>query len=340
MFNHPALRNTTFAKFNLDRGGSTNPLIIPSEFTEGLGIMNPSIMNDNGKLRGIVRNVNYTFYHSEAKLFNHPYGPLTYIHPENDLHLRTRNWYIELDDNYNITRYNLIDTSQFDTYEPQWEFVGLEDARIVRWEDKLYITGVRRDTTTNGEGRMELSEIQVNENSVVEVDRYRIPTVDNVDSYCEKNWMPFTDTPYQFMKWSNPAEVVKSEMHSNKTEMVFDGSKKFKKVNFPNDLRGGSQVIPFGKDHYIALLHEVELFQSETKRKDAIYLHRFIIWDKNYQLVGCSRNFSIMGGHVEFSIGMCEYDNDILITFGYQDNGAYILKTNKQTIVDFINEKH
>ena len=37
------------------------------------------------------------------------------------------------------------------------DFIGLEDGRLLKWNDKYYLTGVRRDTTTNGQGRMELS---------------------------------------------------------------------------------------------------------------------------------------------------------------------------------------
>ena len=77
--------------------------------------------------------------------FTSIFGPLLYITGEN------------LEDNlfihkifYLIPKTNkiqLIDTKDFDK-EPLWEFVGLEDARLVRWNGKLYATGVRRDTTT------------------------------------------------------------------------------------------------------------------------------------------------------------------------------------------------
>src|SRR6056300_1142782 len=133
-----------FVKYIINNGGSIQPLIIPSEEHGGLGLMNPSIYNHNGQIMVILRSVNYTFYHSEKKLFQHPWGPLTYIHPEDDIKLRTWNFYLELDDNLTISRYDKIDTSQFDTYEPLWEFVGLEDARIVHWDNDFWITGVRR----------------------------------------------------------------------------------------------------------------------------------------------------------------------------------------------------
>ena len=144
-----------FVKLALENGGSIHPLIVPAEYLQGPSITNPSIYNDNGNILVNLRNINYTLYHSEKKKFEHPWGPLVYIHPENDLHLRTWNIMCEMDKDMRIKSYHRVDTSDFDTYQPQWEFVGLEDARIVRWDNKLYICGVRRDLDTIGTGRME-----------------------------------------------------------------------------------------------------------------------------------------------------------------------------------------
>lgn len=323
----------SLAQYALERGGILRPLIIPAELTQGTGLMNPSILNDNGKLLVNLRHVNYTFYHSEKKTFQHQWGPLTYLHPENDMHLRTTNWYCELNDELDIIRYNKIDTSNFDTYEPMWDFVGLEDARLVRWNDKLYITGVRRDTTTNGQGRMELSEIIVNDNNVIEVSRYRIQPPKDPNSYCEKNWMPVLDNEFTFVKWSNPTEVVKADINTLGSTTTHTAPY----VQIGSDLRGGSQVLPFGDDHYIAIVHEVDLFASEVGRKDAVYRHRFIVWNKQWEIVKFTKDFSIMNGHVEFAVGMCRLDNDMLITFGFQDNAAYILRLSITEMMDFIN---
>lgn len=322
------------AKKVLDAGGSIHPLTVPPEFTNGTGLMNPSVLVDNGKILVNIRHVNYTFYHSEKKLFQHQYGPLTYVHPENDMHLRTWNWYCELNSDFEIIRCDKIDTSKFDTYEPMWDFVGLEDARLVRWKEKLYITGVRRDTTTNGQGRMELSEIVVNDDSVIEVSRFRIPPPKDKDSYCEKNWMPILDRPYHFVKWSNPTEVVKvdPEKETCKTVYLTDY------VSLPRDLRGGSQVIRWDENHWIALTHEVDLFKSEVGRKDAVYRHRLILWDNEWNIVKASKDFSFLAGHVEFCIGMVEYEGDYLITFGFQDNAAYIMRTPRKILEDILYE--
>lgn len=321
-----------FAQKCFNYGGSIYPLIIPSDLNSGLGLMNPSVYIHNDKVLVNLRAVNYTFYHSEKKLFQHPYGPLTYIHPEDDIHLRTWNYYLELDENYNIVRTNKIDTSKFPEKE-LWEFVGLEDARIFCWDGKLYTSGVRRDLDTIGTGRMELCEIEVHDDEVVEVSRLRIEPPNDPNSYCEKNWMPFLDLPYHYIKWSNPTEIVKVDPENQTSETVFSGEKK----NIPRDLRGGSQVISW-KDYYVAITHEVDLFQSETDRKDAVYRHRICFWDKNFNLIKWTDDFSIMGGHVEFCVGLIQQGTDFLMSFGFQDNAAYLLKFPEKVFEDIINE--
>ena len=318
------------AKLALDNGGAIRPLIIPAHLTEGTGLMNPSMfIDEDGVIKVNLRHVNYTFYHSEAKLFQHQWGPLTYIHPENDMHLRTWNWYCELDNDLNVTRFTKVDTSTFDTYEPQWDFVGLEDARIFRWDKKLYLSGVRRDTTKIGQGRMELSEIIVDKDTVKEISRVRIEPPK--ESYCEKNWMPVMDMPFHYVKWSNPTEVVKVDPVTGVAETAFLTDR----VPLNGDFRGVSQLVRF-RVFYLAVVHEVNLFKSEVGRKDGVYRHRFLMWDDKFNLVKYSRDFAFMDAHVEFAVGMVEQGSDMLISFGFQDNAAYILRMDMDVLEKFI----
>lgn len=70
------MRHMSFVKFALERGGSIHPLIIPSECTDGTGLMNPSILVDDDKIRVLIRHVNYTFYHSEKKIISTSLGTI------------------------------------------------------------------------------------------------------------------------------------------------------------------------------------------------------------------------------------------------------------------------
>jgi hypothetical protein len=319
-----------FVKFALENGGTIKPLLIPSEHTNGTGLCNPSVFIDNGKILVNVRHIQYTLYHSELNKYEHQYGPLVYLNPENDITLTTTNFICELNENLDISYWSKVDTSSFDQ-KPLWEFVGLEDARLVKWNNKFYLTGVRRDLDTIGTGRMELSELEFAEDSVKEVSRFRIPGPLPDNEYCNKNWMPILDMPFHFVKWTNGTQVVKVIPEENRTETVV--LKDW--VQAPKDLRGGSQVLPY-KDGYLAINHETDLFKSEAGRKNATYRHKFTYWDKDWNIQKFSPVFSFLEGQIEFCCGMAKYQNDYLLTFGFQDNAAYILRVPGHLMEEFV----
>lgn len=316
----------------LKAGGKIRPLLIPSELTGGTGLCNPSVYIDGDQILVNIRHVGYNFYNSEfGKKFESRWGPLTYMHPEDDPYLRTDNFLCKLDQDLNITQLNKVDTTRLDQ-PPIWDFVGLEDARVVRWDEKLYLIGVRRDTTTEGQGRMEFTEVKEYDQEVKEISRTRIQAPNDFDSYCEKNWMPIIDMPFHMVKWSNPTEVVKIDLATNSSKTIARSETALEGIR---DLRGGSQVIPWG-ENYIAVTHEVDLWNNEPGNKDGRYLHRFVIWDKNWKIIKTSSDFNFLDGSVEFSCGLAQYRDKVLITFGYHDNAAYILEVPKTFIDDFI----
>lgn len=320
-----------FAKHVVDNGGIILPLVIDSKITNGTGLFNPSIYVDGDKIYINIRHCQYTLYHSELKKHEHPYGPLVYFNPENDISLTTTNYFGELNPDLSIKYIHRVDTSKLDV-PPIWEFVGLEDGRIVKWDNKIYLCGVRRDTTPNGVGRMELSELEISNDSVKEVSRWRIPAPGLDNTYCEKNWMPIIDMPWHFWKWSNPVEIVKVNPVEKTCETVYTTNNTY----FLNDLRGNGQVISFDNG-YLTLTHEVDLFRSEADRKDCVYTHRFVQWTKDFKPIAKSYDFSFMGGHVEFACGLAEYGDDVLMTFGFQDNAAYVIRCSKNTVKEYMN---
>jgi hypothetical protein len=316
----------------LKNGGSIHPLIVDSKLTNGTGLMNPSVFINDGKILVNIRHVNYTLYHAEHNIFNHHYGPLQYLHPEDDMTLRTQNFLAYLNDDLSVEKIHKVETSKLDV-KPIWHFIGLEDARLFKWDKKMYLCGVRRDDNNTGSGRMELSEIEIREDSVVEVNRHKVPAPPPDSSYCEKNWMPILDMPYHFVKWTNPTEIVKfnlvdgSSMTSHLDET--------RKIHIPKDQRGGSQVIPW-KGGHMAVTHEVDLYNDPLGRKDGKYRHRFILWDDEWNIIKFSREFSFMMAKIEFCAGAAVLGDDLLISFGYQDNSSYILKTPISLIESFI----
>lgn len=307
----------SLCKLALEHGGFVQELVIPAELSNGTGLTNPSLLVEDGKYILNLRHVQYSLYHSEGEQkYQTAWGPLTYFNPEDDITLRTVNYICELDpETLRINSYAVTDTSKLDV-KPLWEFIGLEDARLVRWDGKLYQSGVRRDTTTNGVGRMELSEIVDN----AEVSRMRIEPP--ADTYCEKNWMPILDLPYHYVKWTSSTEIVKVDLETKKANTVKIIEQPF---SFSRDLRGGSQVIKY-KNYYVALTHEVDLWKNYLDRKDAQYYHRFIVWDEDWNIKHYSEEFKFMTGRIEFSCGLAIHDNQMIIPFGFQDTTAFVLK--------------
>jgi predicted GH43/DUF377 family glycosyl hydrolase len=322
---------------SVQHGGKLRPLIIPTSVTAGTGLMNPSIfLDDDGDIMVILRHINYTLYHAENnQRFPSVWGPLSYLHPEKDQRLVTQNFLCRLDKDLNIINYTLIDTTKLDV-QPIWTFVGEEDARLVKWDGKYYATGVRRDTTTNGVGRMELSELEVDKENwtAKEVSRVRVEAPINKDSYCEKNWMPIIDRDYQYVKWTCPTEVVEADFVTGETTQlsVVEGA------TANADQRGGSQVIKWG-EYYLAITHEVVLYKNYLKQKNGTYRHRLCVWDKDFKLIGLSpESWSFLDGQIEFCAGAAAVDNKLLVSFGFQDNAAFVLEVPEVLVTQLIEE--
>jgi hypothetical protein len=318
------------------QGGKLAPLVIENGLTSGTGLMNPSIfIDDDGDILVNLRHVNYTLYHSEnTQKFPSRWGPLSYLHPEKDQRLVTENYICRL--NSNLEMINHARVEMLDLHTPIWEFVGLEDARIVQWDGQYYLIGVRRDTTTNGTGRMEYSTIELDKDkwTAKEVRRSRIPAPAPDTSYCEKNWAPVLDMPNHFIKWTMPTELVKADPVDSTCEQVFV------KETFPapRDQRGSSQIIRWG-NMYFSITHEVNLFKNYLDQKDAVYRHRLVLWDDMFNLVGISPEpFTFLDARVEFCVGAAKFGDDLLISFGFQDNAAFVLQVPKLIVEDMILE--
>jgi len=110
------------SEYALKRNGTLIPLIIDSKNTGGTGLCNPSVINIDDDIIVNVRHVGYTlhhamgakFYKDEGGKFQSRWGPLSYLHPEDDIKLRTNN-YLGNIQNGDLININLVDTSFCDS---------------------------------------------------------------------------------------------------------------------------------------------------------------------------------------------------------------------------------
>ena len=324
-----------FVNYCLMGGAHIIPMDINIHNPMWPGWCNPSIMWDeqDQDFKMIIRNVNYVLHGATYPIKNwSSWGPVFYSIPlEDDRNLKTQNF---IGSNKNPETdpwtFQLIRT---DAYKPIWEFQGEEDARIVRWDGKLYTTGVRRDDNTEGRGRMEL--MHISENNYQEVTRVKVKAVDE-DSYCEKNWMPIKDMPFHYVQLTNPTVVVKTNPKTGKTEEVVRKERVGGMVDEKFDLlRGSSQVIRWG-NYWMALVHTCELWLTASGRKVARYCHLFVLWDDDWNIVRMSPLFSFANYSIEFTCGLEYHDGKFYIPFAIEDNFVFLMTVDEEVIRKFI----
>jgi hypothetical protein len=306
--------------YAINNNGVVKPIIIPADDLSFPALTNPSIAEKNGELYMCLRNMSHTLFHAENDRFHHILGKNVLCNKEDENIFTTHNYICKLNNNLTIEDYFLVDTSANDV-EPLWQFIGLEDARLVFWNNKSYLCGTRRDTTTNGVARIEMSEVEFDNDECVEISRVRIPLPGNEDSYCEKNWMPILHMPYHFVKWSNPVQIVKTDQTASYCENVHMGS--YYPMDY--DWRGGGQIIEHN-NYYYGIIHESVPVATELNKRDLLYYHKFIVWDKSWDLVTHSKRFTFTDSLVEFACGLCKLDQDVYISFGQTDLTGYVLK--------------
>jgi len=316
-----------FVKYCLSNGAVIRPMAFDAKLAGYTGICNPSVLVDtDGRIKTVLRNVNYAMFKNEDEAFvNDTYGPLCYITPDSYNKLATRNFVMTYDGN--VTE---VDTSRLDV-EPKWDFVGLEDARIVRWDGKLYLTGVRRDVDDIGTGRMELSELD--ETTFAETRRVRIGVPKGLEgSYCEKNWMPILDMPFHYVRWCDPLQILKVDPETGASEIVLE-----KKSKIPCEgIRGSSQVITVG-DRRMAIVHRCQLwFNEKGERVQSEYTEKFIVWDMDWNVLRLSDEFNFADFDIEFTNGLAYVDGKYIIPFALQDNLSFIMVVGKDTVENFI----
>jgi len=73
-------------------------------------------------------------------------------------------------------------------------------------------------------------------------------------------------------------------------------------------------------------------------QKDGLYRHRLVLWDQEMNLIGYSKEFSFLDGQIEFCVGAAKQGGDLLVSFGFQDNAAFVLRVPGPVVEDLIVE--
>jgi hypothetical protein len=133
---------------------------------------------------------------------------------------------------------------------------------------------------------------------------------------CEKNWLPVVKDGELYAIYSyQPTTVLKIDRMTGKCEVAIqkDSPHDFSK------LRGSAAPIPFDNG-FLALVHEVAFTDERT------YLHRFVFFDKDFNITKASKPFTFLHKGIEYSCGMTT-DHDekqLIISIGLEDRKAFL----------------
>jgi hypothetical protein len=109
----------------------------------------------------------------------------------------------------------------------------------------------------------------------------------------------------------------------------------------PDNIRGGSSLIPWGKG-YLALCHKTYLKKNSYYNPmtfgihegiERTYSHLFVGFDSEMNIAATSKEFFLVDRGIEFGTGLLEVGEDLLLSFGREDKEAWFGRIPK-AIVD------
>lgn len=290
-----------------------NTPIIQPGYPDRYHPMNPSIIKTEKGYKMICRSVNYT--QSGAK--NYQTVDETGIY-------RTKNFLVELDQQFNIISQKEIVENLNRTRYPGFNVQGLEDCRLFEWNGSDWFSCTTADTQM---GNRQISLCKLSDNGRVET----LTPLEGPDpNRCEKNWLPFIKDGELLMVYSSsPFTLYKPDIKTGKHETVLQ-------YDPPNDFsqfRGSCSPIPF--DHgYLMLVHEVTYLQDYNR----CYYHRLLFLNKDFQALKASAPFVFSHFGVEFCLGMTldHSEKELIFSVGIEDNEAYLFFVDLETVRDLL----
>jgi predicted GH43/DUF377 family glycosyl hydrolase len=268
--------------------------------------MNPSIMTVDDGYLVLVRTVNFKQTQGRAYRSRDRLDPV----------IRTKNYLVRYDKNL-----NLISQTEIVENLPRYRMdplptVGMEDCRLFKWNDDLWLTCVVYDTMPTGVPQQALCKLSRDAiDNKVEVERL-IPLIGPDPNRCEKNWLPFIkDDQLQVIYSCDPFVIYRPDLANGACPEILSYTPKHDFSSF----RGSASPIEFD-DGYLILIHQV----SFTEQRN--YLHRFAYLDKDMQVLKLSKPFQFLHQGIEYSCGMTidHSGSRLIIPIGVEDSNAYL----------------
>jgi hypothetical protein len=272
----------------------------------GWSLFNPTLLNNNGKLVGLVRSSNYTM------------KGMQYIMPPADKGvIRTISIFVEYAPDFSVAASHALADPDY----PRTTFAvdGLEDCRLYARGDALYVSAtVRNFAPYDGNCRIGTARLDTAGKRYCELEVPAAP-----GSQHEKNWMPVIGQDCWLYACNQNDKTFLARRKGVNWELVSTGPAPIVARSF----RGGAQLVPFGGG-YLCAIHEVT--HGDNRRT---YEHRFVWFDDQLRVKKLSAPFYFRNKRqIEFAAGLAVIGDQVVLSFGYQDKEAWLAILSAQAV--------
>lgn len=258
---------------------------------------------------GIIRAVNYSI----NKQFQ--YG----IRDDKE-RVITKNYWTNLSETGVINKQYEIEMGPRCIKKRESHIGGLEDMRFFKWKEDWYSFATTFEYGENNIPSICLCKFE-RKNEMYFISDIYPTTFKNHEN--QKNWAPFIDNNKLLAIYSHQPLTILEILKNGDTSILFQ--KESKDYDLSN-IRGSSAPIKLDNGSWLVLVHEV-LFRDTRK-----YFHRFMMYDKDWNLQEISLGFYFQELFVEFSLSISVSGDMITIFYSKEDNTSEFIVVPFQNI--------
>jgi hypothetical protein len=260
---------------------------------------------DKKLYEGIFRTVNYTITDKGH-----------YVYPPHMNYIHTENYWVEMKE-HKFTRQikiQIAENCEKEYYHEYYAIQGLEDGRHVWYKDEVYISFTSFEYGKEAKASLVLAHMNKETCEIDKVVHLKYET-----ERIQKNWVPFV---YQdklcFVYSYAPFIILEVNPQTGECTEIL----RKENTNYDlSELRGSAPPIWLkDEEKYLIMTHEV-IFADTRK-----YVHRFLLFDKEFNLLDLSEVFYFHHLFIEFSLSIMYDENtkDIIIPYSYKDGESFL----------------
>jgi len=229
--------------------------------------------------------------------------------------VKTKNYWVQLNDKGTMTKQYELEMGPLCSPKRESHINGLEDMRVCKFGDEWVALVVTFEYGSHNHPSICVCTFDKKDNGNLFISN--ISPTNYKENECQKNWAPFVENNKLYAIYSHhPLTIVEIDPKNGNTKVSIQ------KESTEYDLskiRGSTSPIRLQNGSWLVLVHEVLL--RDTRK----YFHRFIIYDKDWNVQEISMGFYFNELFVEFSLSISIVNDVVTIFYSKEDNSTEMM---------------